>query len=267
MPSVTNDPRAVLTRTAPPPARTEAYGPDRAQVYDVRLPSGTARGATVVVVHGGFWQAEFDRAHAGSEAQAFADDGFHVAVLEYRRVGMPGGGWPGTVEDVAAAVAAVRADAGLPSPTVLVGHSAGGHLVAWAASQPWAHGIAGVVSLAGCVDLALTAQLHLGEDAAQSLMGGEPDAAGDAAWAAADPARLSPAVPVVLLHGADDETVPVAVSRSYEQQMGQPAGGRREHAPVRLTVIPACEHFGLIDPEHPAFAEVRDAVRGLAGAR
>jgi len=263
MPSVTNDPRAVMTRTAPPPARTEAYGPDPAQVYDVRLPSGAARGATVVVVHGGFWQAEFDRAHAASEAQAFADDGFHVAVLEYRRVGMPGGGWPGTVEDVAAALAAVRADAGLPSPMVLVGHSAGGHLVAWAASQPWAHGIAGVVSLAGCVDLALTAQLHLGEDAAQSLMGGEPDAAGDAAWAAADPARLSPAVPVVLLHGADDETVPVAVSRSYEQRMDRPEGG----PPVRLTVIPACEHFGLIDPEHPAFAEVRDAVRGLAGAR
>lgn len=269
MPSVTNDPRAVLTRSAPPPARTEAYGPDPAQVYDVRLPSGAARGATVVVVHGGFWQAEFDRAHAAGEAQAFADDGFHVAVLEYRRVGMPGGGWPGTVEDVTAALAAVRADAGLPSPMVLVGHSAGGHLVTWAASQPWAHGLAGAVSLAGCVDLALTARLHLGEDAAQSLMGGEPDAADeatDAAWAVADPARLSPAVPVVLLHGADDVTVPVEVSRSYEQRMRQPAGDQ-QHAQVRLTVIPACEHFGLIDPEHPAFAEVRDAVRGLAGAR
>lgn len=267
MPSVTNDPRAVLTAAAPPPARTEPYGPDPAQVYDVRLPSGTARGATVVVVHGGFWQAEFDRAHAASEAQAFADDGFHVAVLEYRRVGMPGGGWPGTVEDVAAAVAAVRADAGLPSPIVLVGHSAGGHLVAWAASQPWAHGIAGVVSLAGCVDLALTARLHLGEDAAQSLMGEEPDAATDAAWAAADPARLSPAVPVVLLHGADDETVPVAVSASYLSRVREHAGAGRQHGPVVLTVIPACEHFGLIDPEHPAFTRVRDAVRGLAGAR
>ena len=266
MPSVTNDPRAVMTRPAPPPSRTEAYGPDPAQVYDVRLPSGTPRGTTVVVVHGGFWQAEYDRAHAASEAQAFADDGFPVAVLEYRRVGMPGGGFPGTLEDVAAAVAAVRADPGLPTPLVLVGHSAGGHLVAWAAGQSWAHGLRGVVSLAGCVDLALTARLHLGEDAAQSLMGGEPGAGSDAAWAAADPARQSPAVPVVLLHGADDVTVPVAVSQSYEERMRQPAGAVREHAQVRLTVIPGCEHFGLIDPAHPAFATVRDAVRALADA-
>ena len=267
MPVVTNDPRAVMTRTAPPPSRTEAYGPDPAQVYDVRLPSGAARGATVVVVHGGFWQAEFDRTHAASEAQALADDGFHVAVLEYRRVGMPGGGWPGTVEDVTAGLAAVRADPGLPDPLVLVGHSAGGHLVAWAASQPWAHGVRGVVSLAGCVDLALTARLHLGEDAAQSLMGGEPGGELDAAYALADPARLTPAVPVVLLHGAEDVTVPVTVSQSYEQRMRRRADAPRQHAEVRLTVIPACEHFGLIDPEHPAFVVVRDAVRRLADAR
>ena len=49
----------------------------------------------VVVVHGGFWRAEFDRAHAGSQAQAFADAGYPTAVLEYRRTDMPGGGWPG----------------------------------------------------------------------------------------------------------------------------------------------------------------------------
>ena len=139
--------------------------------------------------------------------------------------------------------------------------------MAWAASQPWAHGLRGVVSLAGCVDLALTARMHLGEDAAQSLMGGEPGEELDAAYALADPARLTPAVPVVLLHGADDETVPVVVSQSYEQRLRQPAGAPRQHADVRLTVIPACEHFSLIDPEHPAFAVVRDAVRRLADAR
>ena len=58
-------------------------------------------------------------------------------VLEYRRAGMQGGGWPGTSEDVTAALAAVLADPGLPDRSVLVGHSAGGHLVVWAASQPW----------------------------------------------------------------------------------------------------------------------------------
>ena len=58
------DPRMILTRTASPAARTTSYGPDTAQVYDVRLPNREARGMTVVVIHGGFWAVEFDRAHA-----------------------------------------------------------------------------------------------------------------------------------------------------------------------------------------------------------
>ena len=37
----------------------------------------------------------------------------------------------------------------------------------WAASQPRAHGLAGAVSLAGCVDLTLTATLGLGDRAAR----------------------------------------------------------------------------------------------------
>ena len=253
-------PRTILTRDAPAAPRTTAYGPDPAQVYDVRLPTRAPRGSTVAVIHGGFWRAEFDRAHAASQAQAFADNGFHVAVLEYRRVGMTGGGWPGTFLDIMAAVAAVRADPELPDRVVLVGHSAGGHLAALVASQPDAHGLGGAVCLAGCVDLAMTARMGLGDRAAQALMGGEP-ADLPAAYAEADPASLTPAIPLLLLHGADDQVVPPEVSRSYANSVGRSA---RAHAEVRRTVIPACEHFGLIDPEHPAFAVVLDAVRSLA---
>ena len=49
-----------------------------------------------------------------------------------------------------------------PDPTVLVGHSAGGQLVTWAAAQPWAHGLRGVVSLAGVLDLAHGARHRCG---------------------------------------------------------------------------------------------------------
>ena len=38
-------------------------------------------------------------------------------------------------------------------------------------------------------------------------MGGDPEGPLRAAYALADPALLSPAVPVVLLHGTDDRTV------------------------------------------------------------
>jgi acetyl esterase/lipase len=253
------DSRTILTQAVPPPSRTTAYGPDPAQVYDVRLPTSHPGGITVAVIHGGFWQAEFDRAHAASQAQALADNGFHVAVLEYRRVGMAGGGWPGTFQDVVAAVAAVGADPELPDRVVLVGHSAGGHLAALLASGPDCRDLIGAVCLAGCVDLSMTARLGLGDGAAQTLMGGEP-AELPVAYAAADPAALTPIAPLVLLHGADDQVVPPEVSRSYADRI---RASTPEHAEVRLTVIPACGHFGLIDPAHAAFALVLDSVRSL----
>lgn len=254
------DPEAVLDRPAPPPARTTAYGPDPAHVYDVRLPAGAPHEVGVVVVHGGFWRERYDRSHAASQAQAFADAGYPVAVVEYRRTGMPGGGWPGTGDDVAAAVAALRADPGLPERLVLVGHSAGGHLVAWAAGQPWGAQLVGVVSLAGVVDLLAAFEQRLGDGAVEAFLGGTPEGLPET-YAAADPSRHVPLVPVVLLHGGDDDVVPPTVSHSYADRVSSLAG---TPAPVTLRELAGCEHYGLIDPEHPAFAEVLAAVSSIA---
>jgi acetyl esterase/lipase len=247
----------VLDERAAPPTRTEPYGDDPAQVYDVRLPPGVVdHRVTVVVVHGGFWRPGYDREHAGRQAQAFADAGHPTAVVEYRRAGMPGGGWPGTAQDVAAAVTAVRRDPDLGgSPTVLVGHSAGGQLVAWAAAQPWAHGLRGVVSLAGVLDLAHGHSEGVGHGAIGTYLGGGPDEVPDA-YAAADPAGLAPGIPVLALHARDDDEVPFALSERY---------AAAHHGPlVRLTAVPDGGHYGLIDPEHPAFGQVLAAVQVLA---
>ena len=254
------DPEAVLDRAAPPPARTTAYGPDPAHLYDVRLPACSPHDVGVVVVHGGFWRERYDRAHAACQAQAFTDAGFPVAVVEYRRTGMPGGGWPGTGDDVAAAVTAVRADPDLPARLVLVGHSAGGHLVAWAAGQPWGADLAGVVSLAGVLDLRSAFEQRLGDGAVEAFLGGTPDELPEV-YAAADPSLHAPLVPVALLHGADDDVVPPTISRSYAERVSSLAG---PSVPVALRELAGCEHYGLIDPEHPAFAEVLAAVSGFA---
>ncbi len=240
----------------PAPARTTAYGPDEAQVYDVRLPTAPL-GASVLVVHGGFWRAATDRTHAAAQAQALADAGFAVAVGEYRRAGMPGGGVPGTLDDVAALVAAVRSDPELPSPVILVGHSAGGHLVAWAANQPWAAGLAGVVALAGCVDLQATDRMRLGADAARAFLDGGP-AEAPQRWALADPAAgLPPRVPVRLLHGRDDDVVPLAVSEGYLARC------RASGADVTIHALDGCDHFAVIDPGTAAFSAVVAACRAL----
>jgi acetyl esterase/lipase len=245
-----------MTNAVPPPSRTTAYGGDSAQVYDVREPTRAAIGVTVVVVHGGFWKAEWDRVHAAPQAQALADTGYHVVVVEYRRTGMPGGGWPGTFTDVLTAVGAVCVDPSVPERCVLVGHSAGGHLVALAAARPEAARLAGVVILAGNVDLALVRDLHLGDDAARRFLGDAPDDA--ESWADADPARHPPRVPVVLVHGDEDDTVPLAVSESYVAAT-QGRGG-----PVKLRRIPGAGHFELIDPSHEAFSSTLESVAELA---
>ncbi|GAA2160104.1 alpha/beta hydrolase family protein [Humibacillus xanthopallidus] len=244
-----------------PPAATRAYGADPAQVYDVRLPPAgvTPRHVTVLVVHGGFWRAAYDRAHAEPEAQAFAGAGYTVAVAEYRRVGMPGGGVPGTLDDVRGLVTAVLADPELPQPIVLVGHSAGGHLVTWAAAQPWlteGHpgAVAGVVSLAGVVDLGAADRMQLGDGAARAFVGSD---AGSAAWAEADPMSTQPSVPVRLIWGDADDVVPTSVGDAYL------AKARAAGADVTSEVIAGADHFALIDPTAPAFRSVLAAVHSL----
>lgn len=257
-PTPATDPRTRPQPGVPPPAGTTAYGPDPAQVYDVRLPlPGRRRTPSVVVVHGGFWRSQFDRSHAAAQSQAFADAGHPTAVLEYRRTGMPGGGFPGTLDDVRAGIAAVCADPRIPSPVVAVGHSAGGHLALWAASQADTP-LAAVISLAGCVDLGSSARLDLGDGAAAELMGGGPDDQPDR-YAAADPALLVPApVPVVLVHGTEDDRVPVEISHSYAVL----AAGSGH--PATVEELTGVGHFELIDPLDDAFETVLRAVDGFA---
>lgn len=238
---------------------TRSYGSDPAQVYDVIPPAAGAPAVTgtVVVVHGGFWRAQYDREHALPEARAFASAGYHVALAEYRRVGMPGGGVPGTLDDVRDLVASISSQSDLPKPLVLVGHSAGGHLVTWAAGQPWAaeRGIAGVVSLAGVIDLGAADRLHLGSDATRDFVGSGP---GTAAWTSADPmSTLPPKVPVRLVNGADDDTVPPEVADAYVSS-ARAAGGD-----VSEVVVPGADHFAVIDPATPAFEAVLAAVAAL----
>ena len=269
----------VLSRSARAPDLTLSYGPLPEHLVDVRLPSGRDPAALLVVVHGGFWGAEWDRAHAGPQSEGLADAGYVVATVEYRRVGMPGGGWPGTFDDLAMVADVVpglvatetgRVAARDAGP-VLVGHSAGGHLALWLASRhrlpassPWHRSgptpLAGVVSLAGMGDLVDASERGLGDHAAAALLGGEP---GDHAerYAVASPARWLPlGVAAVLVHGTADPTVPVQCSRSYAAK----ATGAGDD--VELRELDGVGHFELIDPLSSAWPTVLAAVRGCASA-
>jgi acetyl esterase/lipase len=241
-----SDDHEILRRRVRPPDRTEVTGPVATDVYDVWEPEPhRARGVAVALVHGGFWREQHDRAHLAPLAEALTRDGFHAASLEYPRIGMPGGGWPGTGRALLERLAAVHEDTDLPETVVLVGHSAGGHLVLWAASEGRAPWLRGVVAVAPAADLGEVDRLHLSSDAARALLGGGADEAPDA-WADADPARQRLTTPAVVITGETDDVVPASVVERY-------VASRAEGEPLHTAVARGADHFDVVDPDHPAY--------------
>jgi acetyl esterase/lipase len=242
---MSDDPE-ILSRRVRPPDRTEVTGPAATDVYDVWDPEPhRARGITVALVHGGFWRERYDRAHLAPLAEALTRDGFHVANLEYARVGMPGGGWPGTGSSVLDRLGSVREDDHLPDAVVVVGHSAGGHLALWVASEERAPWLRGVLALAPVADLGEADRLHLSRDATRDLLGGAPDEVPEA-WADADPAGQRLTTPAVVVTAEHDDSVPASVAERY-------AAGRGEGEPLHTAVARGADHFDVVDPDHPAY--------------
>jgi acetyl esterase/lipase len=237
----------------PPPdpgAERLAYGEDPAQYADLYRPEGAPRGV-VVVLHGGFWKAEYDEVLGRPLAASLADEGWVAWNLEYRRVGN-GGGVPATLDDVAAGIDALADVPELDLTTVVtLGHSAGGHLATWAAArgrfEAWAAErvpVTAVVSQAGVVDLSAAYEQGLGGGAVQAFVGEPPGPAYDPV----DPTRQIPLeVPVWCVHGSDDVVVPPSQSVDYVRR-AQAAGATAEHVPV------AGDHFVVIDPRSVAWA-------------
>ena len=117
-----------------------AYGADSSQYGELRVPSGVGPHPVAVLVHGGCFKAAYATARdLAPMGDALKADGIATWNIEYRRLGQPGGGWPGTYLDVGRAVDHLRAIGGKHNldlgRVVLVGHSAGGHLAMWAAGR------------------------------------------------------------------------------------------------------------------------------------
>jgi acetyl esterase/lipase len=223
------------------PVETLAYGSDEDNVVDLReaaaMPLGTA-----LVVHGGFWRAEFTRTTTSALATALAHAGWRTANVEYRRLGP--GRYRELLDDVAAAAAAVE-------PDVAIGHSAGGHLSLWLAGR----GLAGAaVGLAAVCDLTAAAEAGIGDDAVREFLGGGPQEA-PAAYDDADPARRLPlGVRQVLVHGTRDDRVPLALAARYA------AAARAAGDDCRMIELADADHFDVIDPRYGRFTEITAAM-------
>jgi acetyl esterase/lipase len=248
----------ILSRPPPAADAREPYGDDPSQFGDLRLPPGRGPHPVVVYLHGGFWRAAFSLEHAGHICAALTRAGLATWSLEYRRLGQPGGGWPGTFDDVARGAHQLR-DLARRYPldlerTLAIGHSAGGHLALWLAA---AHHLPllGAVSLAGVCDLRQAAELHLSNGVVEELLGGSPNEVPERYAQASPRERLPLGLHQSLVHGTADDRVPYSISETYARAAA--AAGD----PVDLVTLPGADHFALIDPESAAWPAVLAAAR------
>jgi acetyl esterase/lipase len=246
----------ILSHPQPPPDERVAYGADPNQFLEARLPRAKGPHCVLLNIHGGFWRAKYDLAHAGHLCETLRAAGVATFNIEYRRVGNAGGGWPGTFEDIRSAYRFVQQEHSRfhldLDRLVVMGHSAGGQLaLCLAAHETSLHR---AISLAGVVDLKKAFALHLSRDAVAEFLGGKPDAVPEH-YREADQMELSiPHARQWLLHGGEDDTVPPEFSRDYVMQKKK-AGESAE-----LLEIPHAGHFDLIDPAAEGFKQVKSTV-------
>jgi acetyl esterase/lipase len=253
----------ILSIPAPPADARIAYGTDPNQFGDIRLPKTKATVPLVMNIHGGYWRAKYDLAHAGHLCAVLTGKGLATWNIEYRRVGNPGGGWPGTFEDIRNAYRYVPQLAQRynldPAKLVVMGHSAGGQLaLCLAGHEP---SLKRAISLAGVVDLEQAWELHLSDNAVVDFLGGKPSQVPEH-YREADPMKLSVgrATTQWLIHGAGDDVVPAYLSRNYAEQ-------KQKHGEdVHYLEISTAGHFDLIDPRSKAWTKVENTVFYVLGS-
>ncbi|MGB1373780.1 MAG: alpha/beta hydrolase family protein [Aequoribacter sp.] len=223
------------------------YGPSKHNFALRWTTQQTPPKARVIYVHGGCWLSEFDHTHADSFVSYLGENGFDAWTLEYRRTGATGGGWPTSLLDVQQGIKAIMGDDTV-TPTVIIGHSAGGHLALLAARSEWyAQTPVATVALAPITDMVAYA---MGKNSCQQgtvpFMGAapheQPDAyrnASPSSWDFSD--RL-----VWILQGIDDIIVP------------------KEHANVlgaESLLLPSVGHFDWLMIDSAAQRKLMDVLK------
>ncbi len=280
-----NDPAALLDwgdllgRPRPAPDATLSYGADALQQVDVWLPRGAGPFKTVLMVHGGCWTTDIaTRDLMNWVADDLRHAGYAVWNIEYRGVDRPGGGYPGTFADVAAAADALATHAARfhldTSRIVAVGHSAGGHLALWLAARHklpagnplrGAHPlpIAHVVSLGGLPDLEAAAadpSQGCGTEVVARLVGPPLPTHRDVYADTSVPRLLPLGVPQDLVNGAQDSIIPPRHGTGYV------ARAQRAGDAISIRFVPATGHVELVAPETAAWAATKELI-GQAFAR
>jgi acetyl esterase/lipase len=226
------------------------------QIVDIYVPATKGPHPLVLYIHGGGWVGGHTRqsgalANFPAVLAALAAEGFTVASLEYRLSNEAK--FPAQVQDAKAALRFLGAHAAQyridPARVGIWGGSAGGHLTALTALTCHETSLdpaadkdvcaTAAVTWYGVFDFAALAAVRAGntDGAAERLMG---------CTGPCTPAQYAPASPVtwidardppfLLIHGDEDNTVPVGQSHLAEARL------RAAGVPVQAIYIPAVDH-------------------------
>lgn len=273
-------PQELTAVPADAPDLRAAYGVDSGQFGELRVPAGSGPHPLAILIHGGCFKAAYaSYSDLALMADALKESGIATWNVEYRRLGQPGGGWPGTYLDIGRAIDHVRELAGEHrldlGRVVLVGHSAGGHLAMWAAARsrlPAASPlhtaaplpVRGVIDLAGPVDMTANIpgyQSLCRDSVITSLLGGTPAEAPER-YAQVSAIKLVPlGIPQLIVLGEHEDFVPRQFAEAYVDAAAR-AGDE-----VRLLVIPGVGHFEPASPRAATWPQVRSAIRALLDGR
>jgi len=226
--------RSVFDVKAVQPTNSVSYGNASDQVIDFYLPETTSK-PLVVLIHGGFWRSEYDRKHLSPLAKVLAESGWPVALIEYRRIiGNP----DATLQDVHSGMEKLTEEFG---STILLGHSAGGHLALLVGSK---FEVKGVIVLAPVTDLIRSEEMDLDDGAVSDFLGAPAKLRPDL-----NPIELpSLKTEVRVIHGSADIRVPVQFSREYVSKMDTDS--------TNLLELENTGHFELIDPRSDVFGQI-----------
>lgn len=266
-------PLGALIAVGPVEAPAAVFRPDivygRAGGVALRLnasvPDGTGPFPVAILVHGGGWSAG-DKAgsnHPGDGADISPWfpmlDAAHFTWFSINYRLAPRWRWPACLDDVNTAIRWVKGHAaefkGDPRRMVLFGHSAGGHLVCYAAvcSTP-ATRVQAVVAFAPVTDLVADSDRRGGLSRSLQWLFDLPKPLTPEAQVilrrASPIDHVEPGLPpFLLLQGTADRTVPFAMTQAFAAKL------RSANDPCELIPIPGAPHallaWGKLDPGYP----------------
>lgn len=266
-----------MALTGPAPNAHVAYGDAPSQYAELFLPEGKGPFPVAVLVHGGCWTKEFGGiTQLRNMAGALAKRGIASWNVEYRRVDEAGGGYPGTYQDMNAAMAMLERQAGrYPLDLhrlVAVGHSAGGQLVQWLgarrripATSPLfradALPVPAVVSLGGLADLRRERDVIKSScDRDIGDLTGVPSAARPDVFSDTNAGDLLPnGSRTTLVTGELDTISPPRVAHDFA------ARARAAGDQAKVVILPGASHYDEVAATSPSWPlvlkEIEEALR------